>query len=105
MVQEIDDSSFLKTIELRAVFEKSTLIEATIIVHIFMNIIVVIIFSLFTKLFMTRFEADMFGCITMYFICAYEFLFHILRWMSLFMGLLNTFNNWRLIAKNHLFNI
>ena len=89
MIQEIDDSSFLKTIELRAVFHKSTLIEAAVIVHIIMNILVVIVFWLFTKLFMTRFEGDMFGCITMYFICAYEFLFHILRWMSLFMGLLS----------------
>lgn len=78
-IQEIDDTSFLVTLENRAVFKKDTLVQATIITHIIMNILVVLIAYVFTGLFMTRKESGYFGIITIYFICVYEFLCHVLK--------------------------
>jgi len=89
MVQEVDDTSFLVTIEERAVYTKPTLIQANIVVHVMMNLFVIWLTCLFAKLFVTHRESNWFGMIALYFICAYEFLFHIIRWFALYMGLYN----------------
>ena len=87
MTQEWDDTSFLVTIEERAVYTKPTLIKANIFVHIFMNLVLIWITCLFTKMFIKQKESVIFGMLALYFICAYEFLFHIVRWFALYMGL------------------
>lgn len=82
MTQELDDTSFLKTFELRALFDKPTLCMAVIIVHAGWAFVIVGVTYIFCGLLMSQSESNIFGCIIIYIIVMYEFLFHILYWSS-----------------------
>lgn len=85
--QELDDTSYLKTFQLRALYDKPTLITAVFIVHSVCNLIVVFFFYVFTGIFMTQDHSNYFGSLSIYFIVTYEFLFHVLRWAALYLDL------------------
>ena len=55
--------------------------------HIVLNIAVVGVSYVFTGLCMSSRDSNIIGVSTMYFISAYEFLFHVLRWGAAYLEL------------------
>ena len=55
--------------------------------HIVLNIGVVGVSYVFTGLCMSSRDSNIIGVSTMYFISAYEFLFHVLRWGAAYLEL------------------
>ena len=68
--------------ELKAVYSSTTLLKAIVLVTFGLNLIVSLTCFLFAGLFMNVNEGHQIGCLAIYFICSYEFLFNILRFVA-----------------------
>ena len=83
--QELDDTSFLVTLENRAVFDKDALVAATIYTHLLMNVVIVFIAGVVAMFVLTRRESRLFGILSIWLIVAYEFLFHVLKLLIVYL--------------------
>ena len=86
-IQECDDTSYYQTIESKAEYNKSTLIIAVISVTLFLNFSACLYSHLLSRFFMSQNEGHWLGCILIYFICAYEFVFNIITYGAQFFDL------------------
>ena len=80
-VQQVNDRSQLIGLIMRAQFTSSTIVATMILAPLIVNAGTVLTVWLIAKPF-TQQEANLFGCIVIYYILAYEIMFHILSFTA-----------------------
>lgn len=88
--QEVDDTSYLHALAMESRYETNTIIKGSIIAHLFINFVVILVSCLYSGFFLTQDDGHIMGCITIYFICAYEVLFHVMKWVDIYFDLKTT---------------
>ena len=80
-IQEINDSSQLRGLIMRAQFQSPSITAAMILAPLILNSLTVLVVWFLAKPLSPQ-EGNLFGCIVIYFIVAYELLLHILMFAA-----------------------
>jgi putative Ca2+/H+ antiporter (TMEM165/GDT1 family) len=85
--QEVNDTSYLHAMAMEARFERSTIVKGAIVAHLVLNFVCICISCLYSGFFLTQDDGNVIGSIAIYFICAYEVLFHVMKWVDVYFDL------------------
>ena len=85
--QEVNDLSYLKGLTMQAKYTKYTLLLAALISKPILNFITVLISFLYSGFLLTEEDGKIISFIIIYFVCSYEFLFHVMDKFATYLAL------------------
>ena len=88
--QELNDTSYLQALSMECQYDKATIIKGSVIAHLIINFFFILVSFLYSGFCLTMDEGNIVGCIVIYFICSFEVLFHVMKWVDIYFDLKTT---------------